>query len=249
MFDVAPLLLLALVLWLHRGLPRPPGLTAVAAFLPVALLLTLPLDSLLNLSILSDTFGLIPFWRLATRLAGGVNDVRIVLGGSARGRGRLRGPPTAHRERRSPSGPSLPSPSARATPSSARCKSSRGARWPHGRRDRSWIDDAVPAVSGPRSCSAAQPIRRPRRRSSGRRSSGTAGCRASTTWDRSGTAASRISCGGGSATGRILRRVGLAALRGGAVDPRAGGAEPRVDLDRALYRIRPPPRRRDLDGI
>ena len=69
MFDVAPLLLLALVLWLHRGLPRPSTLTAVAAFLPVALLLTLPLDSLLNISILSDTFGLIPFWRLATKLA------------------------------------------------------------------------------------------------------------------------------------------------------------------------------------
>ena len=83
MFDVAPLLLLALVLWVHRGMPRPPTLTAVAAFLPVALLLTLPLESLLNISILSDTFGLIPFWRLATRLAGGVNDVRIVLAAGA----------------------------------------------------------------------------------------------------------------------------------------------------------------------
>jgi len=83
MFDVAPLLLLALVLWLHRGMPRPPSLTAVAAFVPAALLLTLPLESLLNISILSDTFGLIPFWRLATRLAGGVNDVRIVLAAGA----------------------------------------------------------------------------------------------------------------------------------------------------------------------
>jgi hypothetical protein len=83
MFDVAPVLLLALVLWLHRGLPRPPGLTAVAAFVPVALLLTLPLESLLNISILSDTFGLIPFWRLATKLAGGVNDMRIVLAAGA----------------------------------------------------------------------------------------------------------------------------------------------------------------------
>ena len=83
MFDVAPLLLLALVLWLHRGLPRPAALTAVAAFVPAALLLTLPLESLLNISILSDTFGLIPFWRLATRLAGGVSDVRIVLAAGA----------------------------------------------------------------------------------------------------------------------------------------------------------------------
>ena len=83
MFDVAPLLLLALVLWLHRGLPRPSTLTAVAALVPVALLLTLPLDSLLNVSILSDTFGLIPFWRLATKLSGGVNDARIVLAAGA----------------------------------------------------------------------------------------------------------------------------------------------------------------------
>jgi hypothetical protein len=79
MFGVAPLVLLALVLWLYRGMPRPPSLTAVAALVPAGLLLTLPLDSLLNLSIVSDTFGLIPFWRLATRLSGGVNDVRLVL--------------------------------------------------------------------------------------------------------------------------------------------------------------------------
>jgi hypothetical protein len=83
MFDVAPVLLLAFVLWLHRGLPRPPGLTAVAAFVPVALLLTLPLESLLNISILSDTFGLIPFWRLATKPVGGIGDARIVLAAGA----------------------------------------------------------------------------------------------------------------------------------------------------------------------
>ena len=38
MFSVAPLLFLALSLWLARGLPRPPLLTAVAAFVPAALL-------------------------------------------------------------------------------------------------------------------------------------------------------------------------------------------------------------------
>lgn len=83
MFHVAPLLLLALVLWLHRGLPRPASVTAFAAFLPAALLLTLPLESLLNISILSDTFGLIPFFRFASKLSGGVNDVRIVLAAGA----------------------------------------------------------------------------------------------------------------------------------------------------------------------
>lgn len=79
MFHVAPLLLLALVVWLDRGLPRPPALTAVAAILPGALLLTLPLERLLNVSILSDTFGLIPFYRLISKLNGGFDEMRLVL--------------------------------------------------------------------------------------------------------------------------------------------------------------------------
>jgi hypothetical protein len=66
-FHVAPLLLLAVVLWLQRGLPRPAGATALAAVAPLALLLTLPLEGLLTLSILSDTFSLIPLWELSLR--------------------------------------------------------------------------------------------------------------------------------------------------------------------------------------
>jgi hypothetical protein len=66
-FHVAPLLLLALALWLQRGLPRPAGATALAAVAPIALLLTLPMEGLLNISLLSDTFSLIPFWELSLR--------------------------------------------------------------------------------------------------------------------------------------------------------------------------------------
>jgi hypothetical protein len=79
MFSVAPLLFLALSLWLARGLPRPPLLTAVAAFIPAALLLSLDLRSLLNIGILSDTFGLIPLLRLSGRLEGGVDSVETAL--------------------------------------------------------------------------------------------------------------------------------------------------------------------------
>jgi hypothetical protein len=79
MFSVAPLLLLALSLWLARGLPRPPLLTAVAALVPAALLFSLDLRSLLNIGILSDTFGLIPLLRLSGRLGGGVDSVETIL--------------------------------------------------------------------------------------------------------------------------------------------------------------------------
>jgi hypothetical protein len=80
MFHVAPLLFIALVLWLYRGLPRPPGPTAIAVLAPAALLVTIPFETLFNVSLLSDTFGLIPLFRLTTRLAGGAEDVRVLLG-------------------------------------------------------------------------------------------------------------------------------------------------------------------------
>ena len=60
MFYAEPLLLLALVIWLDKGLPRPPRLTAAAVVVPAALLLSLPFESLFNLSLLADTPGLIP---------------------------------------------------------------------------------------------------------------------------------------------------------------------------------------------
>jgi hypothetical protein len=79
MFSVAPLLFLALSLWLARGLPRPPLLTAVAALAPAALLFTLDLRSLLNIGILSDTFGLVPLLRLSGHLEGGVESSEALM--------------------------------------------------------------------------------------------------------------------------------------------------------------------------
>lgn len=87
MFALAPLFLLALALWLARGAPRPPLVTIVAVVLPAALLVTLPLVKLLNPSIFSDTFGLIPLLRLSERLSGGVPLVKklLLVGGVAAG--------------------------------------------------------------------------------------------------------------------------------------------------------------------
>jgi hypothetical protein len=80
MFNLAPVLFLALVVWLARGLPRPPGLTAAAVLVPVAFLLALPFESLFAGGFFTDTFALIPLWRLTTRLATNAGDVRVLLG-------------------------------------------------------------------------------------------------------------------------------------------------------------------------
>lgn len=80
MFYVEPLLLLALVIWLARGMPRPPALVAVGAAVPVGLLITLPLESLFNGSALNDTFGFTPFIRLSEVLNGGISETRTLMG-------------------------------------------------------------------------------------------------------------------------------------------------------------------------
>jgi hypothetical protein len=79
MFALAPLFLLALSLWLSRGAPRPLVITVVAVALPAALLVTIPLLTLLNPSIYSDTFGLIPLLRLSEKLSGGIPFVKKLL--------------------------------------------------------------------------------------------------------------------------------------------------------------------------
>jgi hypothetical protein len=83
MFYVEPLLLLALVLWLAKGSPRPSGATAVAVLLPTALLLTIPIEGLLNVSITADTIAFIPLLRLTERLNGAAAEMRTLLDGIA----------------------------------------------------------------------------------------------------------------------------------------------------------------------
>ncbi len=79
MFYLEPLLLLALVTWVARGAPRPPRWTAVAVAIPAALLAAIPLERLLNISIVSDTFALIPVMRLTTLVEGGTDSARVLL--------------------------------------------------------------------------------------------------------------------------------------------------------------------------
>jgi hypothetical protein len=83
MFPATALLVVAFVAWLGRGAPRPRVVTMVAAVVPVLLLLPLPLGRLLNVSITSDTFGLIPLLRLSNFFSGGEPLVKklVIAGG------------------------------------------------------------------------------------------------------------------------------------------------------------------------
>ncbi|MBD0338863.1 MAG: glycosyltransferase family 39 protein [Thermoleophilia bacterium] len=76
----APLLLIALVLWLARGLPRPGLPLTGGAAATVALLAALPLRTIFGSgSFLGDGFSFIPFWRLARVLPGGVDTSKALL--------------------------------------------------------------------------------------------------------------------------------------------------------------------------
>jgi hypothetical protein len=84
MFNVFPVLFIALAVWLARGLPRPARLTAAAVLVPVAFLLALPFETLVSTgAFFTDTLGLIPLWRLTTVLNGGAGDARILLAAGA----------------------------------------------------------------------------------------------------------------------------------------------------------------------
>ena len=82
LFNLAPVLLLALVVWLARGLPRPPALTTFAALVPLVLLLTLPYERLLTPVLFNSTFALIPVWRLKNVLGSDVDAVAFVAVGA-----------------------------------------------------------------------------------------------------------------------------------------------------------------------
>ena len=81
MVYAAPLLLMALLVWLGQALPRSPTAIVAAALVPGLLAMTIPFERFFNISLLADTFGLIPFMRLSSLLEGGINDVRLVLAG------------------------------------------------------------------------------------------------------------------------------------------------------------------------
>jgi hypothetical protein len=79
MIYVEPVLVLALILWLARGAPRPPRLTAAALVVPAALLTAIPFERLFNVSIFSDTTALLPLLRVSALVEGGTDGMRVLL--------------------------------------------------------------------------------------------------------------------------------------------------------------------------
>ena len=76
MFYVAPLFLIALLLWIQLGAPRPRRATALIAFGSALLVAALPFAKLLGVRAVSDTLALLPWLRLE---AHGVSTLRIRL--------------------------------------------------------------------------------------------------------------------------------------------------------------------------
>lgn len=64
MFYLAPLFFVALLLWIERGLPRPPRLAWPAAVVVAALPGLLPYPKLIGVQVQSDTLELLPWWWL-----------------------------------------------------------------------------------------------------------------------------------------------------------------------------------------
>jgi hypothetical protein len=81
-FYVAPLFLIALLVWIERGLPRPQPATAIAALLAVGLPLVIPYEDFINLSAVSDTAALLPLGWLVEQGLALSNVSLVVLAGS-----------------------------------------------------------------------------------------------------------------------------------------------------------------------
>ena len=82
-FYLGALLLIALVVWLHRGLPRPTGLTAASALAAAMLVLWLPLARFSTVATLYSSFGLYAFYRLPTRLNMSAGHMELIVSAAA----------------------------------------------------------------------------------------------------------------------------------------------------------------------
>ena len=78
MFYVAPLFLVALLLWIERGALRPQPATVIAAAVAAGLPLVVPYEDFIGLSAVSDTAALLPLgWLVERGLA--LSDVDLVV--------------------------------------------------------------------------------------------------------------------------------------------------------------------------
>jgi hypothetical protein len=80
-FVVAPFFLIALLVWVDRGLPRPrwmaPALAAACALLPLAI----PFERFIETGAISDTLALLPIWNAYGSLLFDSIDATVLAGG------------------------------------------------------------------------------------------------------------------------------------------------------------------------
>jgi len=78
MFYVAPLFLVALLVWIERGMPRPARAAAVCTAVAAALPGVLPFERLIDTPAESDELALLPFWWLQEHLIT-ISEVALVV--------------------------------------------------------------------------------------------------------------------------------------------------------------------------
>jgi hypothetical protein len=81
MFYVAPLFLIALLVWIERGLPRPQLATTIAVLVAAGLPLVIPYEDFIGLNAVSDTAALLPLGWLVEQGLALSNAGLVVLAG------------------------------------------------------------------------------------------------------------------------------------------------------------------------
>ncbi len=85
LFVIVPLFVLATLVWVHRGAPRPPGLAVPAIVLAVAMPLLFPFQRFIETGAISDTLALLPIWAMFPHLLAGSIDWTIFVAALAAG--------------------------------------------------------------------------------------------------------------------------------------------------------------------
>ena len=81
MFAVVPLLLIGLLVWIDRGMPRPAFYATVAAGTAAVLPALIPYDRFLQLKVRSDTLMIVPLWNVQDEVGLPRLDDVVLLGG------------------------------------------------------------------------------------------------------------------------------------------------------------------------
>jgi len=81
MFVVAPLLLIGLLVWIDRGLPRPRVYALAAAGVAAVLPALIPYERFLQLKVRSDTLMIVPLWNLQDEVGLPRLDDVVLVGG------------------------------------------------------------------------------------------------------------------------------------------------------------------------